>query len=245
MSEPTQPVAETTGPAPKAFLARIIGVFFSPGETFEDIRRKPTILMPMVLMVVMFAMISYFLLPAQFADQIERTATSSRFQNLSSEQQEQQMAMFEDPPGWLIAISVAGGPIAIVVFMCVFALLYWGAGHLLGGEPTYKGTLSMVLFISFVNPIAHMLVKLPLIMSKGTVLGVTFGPAMFMPELETTSRLYLSLAALDLFNIWSTVLTGIGLAKIGRISTAMGMIIAIVFFAIATGIQLFFAGLGS
>lgn len=244
MNEPSTSVAEPAGPAPKGLAARIIGVFFSPGETFEDIRRKPTVLMPMLLVGILFGLVSYVMMPASFADQAQRTQNSAPFQALSAEQQEQRLALFEDPPPWLVGVSVGGGAVGILIFVAFFALLYWGIGNLFGGEPTYKGTLSMLLFVCFLNPIVHMLVKLPLILSKGTVIGVTFGPAMFMPELVTTSRLYLSLAALDLFNVWSVVVTGIGLAKVGKLSTALGLIIAIVMFALGTALQIFFAGLG-
>ena len=65
-----------------------------------------------------------------------------------------------------------------------------------------------------------------------------FWLVMFLPGLEVTSMTYQALALFDVFNIWSVAVTGIGIAKISRISTAAGMGIAIVVFAIGAAIQL-------
>ncbi|HEV8482119.1 MAG TPA: hypothetical protein VGV87_01065, partial [Blastocatellia bacterium] len=43
----TQPEAARLGP-----LQRLIGILFSPGETFVDINRKPTWLAPLLISIV-------------------------------------------------------------------------------------------------------------------------------------------------------------------------------------------------
>ncbi|MGD8375508.1 MAG: YIP1 family protein [Acidobacteriota bacterium] len=227
-----------TEAATKGFLARVIGVFLSPGETFEDVRRRPTILLPMITLMLLLAAIFWVITPASTADQLAAAAQSPRFQNLPEEQQEAQLAFANSPAARIIGTVVP--PIFILLFSLFFALIYWGAGHLLGGEPTYKGMLSMILFIGFLNPCLQFLVKAPLIVSKNTVMGVTFGPAMFLPDLQVTSMTYTALALLDIFNIWSTVVSGIGVAKVSKLSTGAGMAIAIVVFLIGAGIQLGF-----
>ena len=227
------PPAATAG---KGFAARVVGVFVAPGDTFEDVRRKPTILLPMIALYVLMAVIFYVIFPAQAADQQTRAEGSARFQALSQEQQEQQLGFATGP----IArkIGSAAGPAAILIIGLLFALVYWGGAHLLGGEPTYKAMLSMFLFVSMINPVMHSIVKAPLMLAKDTVIGITFGPGMFLPGLEVTSMTYQALALFDVFNIWSVAVTGIGIAKISRISTAAGMGIAIVVFAIGAAIQL-------
>jgi hypothetical protein len=224
--------------AQKGFLGRVVGVFFSPSETFEDVRRRPTILLPMIVLFVLMAVIFYVIFPAQVADNAVRVEKNPAFQSLSEEQREQQVAFMTG--GIARMASAVGGPAAILVFTLFFALLYWGLGHLLGGEPTYKAVLSMLLFIGMLNPVAHFAVKAPLMLAKKTMIGVTFGPAMFLPDLEITSMTFTALALLDLFNIWGVVVTGIGIARVARISTALGMTLSILLFAVGAGIQLGF-----
>ncbi|MBS1857618.1 MAG: hypothetical protein JST11_19775, partial [Acidobacteria bacterium] len=47
--EPMNPVEEPRG---MGEAARIGGIFFEPGKTFEDIARRPTWLVPMALVIV-------------------------------------------------------------------------------------------------------------------------------------------------------------------------------------------------
>ena len=77
-------------PEPQAAISpigRIIGVFFSPKSTFEDIVRKPNWLVPMGLIVVMslvaiIALNSHFSWHDYIAQQIEK---SPRAAQLSAE----------------------------------------------------------------------------------------------------------------------------------------------------------------
>ena len=47
-------VSATPEPVPsKSFVARLVGVFFSPGETFADVARRPDFIIPLLIMVVL------------------------------------------------------------------------------------------------------------------------------------------------------------------------------------------------
>ena len=48
-------VSATPEPVPsKSFVARLVGVFFSPGETFADVARRPDFIIPLLIMVVLW-----------------------------------------------------------------------------------------------------------------------------------------------------------------------------------------------
>jgi len=180
MSESVEVPQATSPPqARKGFAARVIGVFMSPGETFEDIARRPTILAPLLFLFVVQAVFTYLILPAQGQDAALFTENSSFFQRLPEEQRAEIMEQQRNPSPTRRMVSAVAGPIVIFVFFVIFALVFWGVGNLLGGEPTFKKVLSMLLFAGMIGLVAGSLIKLPLIISKNTLAGVTFSPAMF------------------------------------------------------------------
>ena len=129
----------TSVPAPDAQsqpgispVGRVFGVFFSPKPTFEDIVRKPSWVLPFVLLTlfsigVTFAINQRINWRQFMTQQIEKSPRSA---NMSAEQKEQQIeggAKFTPIFTWAIGVC---GPI---VYMLVVALVMWGAYNLLGG----------------------------------------------------------------------------------------------------------------
>ena len=106
MSESVE-VAQASSPpqARKGFAARVMGVFMSPGETFEDIARRPTILAPLLLLFVVQATVTYLIVPAQGQDAALFTENSSFFQRLPEEQRAHRSSV---PPGAGQAASRSG-----------------------------------------------------------------------------------------------------------------------------------------
>lgn len=236
---------EPVTPPSKGFAARVMGVFFSPGETFEDIARRPTVLAPLLFLFLIQATVIYVIIPAQGQDAALFTENSSFFQRLPEEKRAELIEQQINPSRTRRMVSAFFGPVAIFVFLTIASLLFWGVGNLLGGQPTFKRVLSMLLFASMIGLVAGSLIKLPLVLSRNTLAGVTFSPAMFMPELDIASPRYRLLAIFDLFSIWGMVVTGIGFAKVSRISTAAGVITATVFFGLVSTLGYVIAGLFS
>jgi hypothetical protein len=223
--------------AKKNFLARVVGVFTSPGETFEDIARKPTVIAPLLLVLAVICISTYITFPHALSDN-PAGIENPQFQALSEDQQAQQLNLFR-------IIGAVGAPVAVLVFTLLFALIYWGLGNLMGGEPTFKGMFSMLLFGGMISIVANSLIKLPLIMQKETVAGVTFGPAVMLSDAAYTDLNYRMLASLDLFNVWATIVVGIGIAKVANISTTAGMTISVIFFVLGSGLGIALASLAS
>ena len=223
--------------AKKGFFGRVIGVIIAPGETFEDIRNKPTIVMPLLTLMVLFAAASYVLIPIALPEQAELLPHSPKFQQLPVDQQDIQLGFLEDPPSWAAPVFSVVGTIGLVFVILIYTLVLWGGGHLLGGSPKFRGVLSMMLFASMISPILGTLAKLPLILSKQTVVGVSMSPALFMPGLETTSRMYVGLNTyLDLFSVWGVIVGSIGLSRVAKISLNKGLMIVIAVYLVRSTI---------
>src|SRR6266404_8530071 len=142
----TSMVTATSMPAPEAqsqpaisAVGRVVGVFFSPKATFEDIVRKPSWVLPVVLLTLFSIGVTVVINQRvdwrQFmSQQIEKNPRSA---NLSAEQKERQIeggAKFTPIVTWVIG---ACGPI---LFALVVALAMWGAYNLLGGSNANFGT---------------------------------------------------------------------------------------------------------
>src|SRR5215471_3024740 len=129
-------MATTTMPAPEAQagigpMGRIIGVFFSPKNTFEDIVRKPSWLAPVILMTVVSliacAVFNQRVNWREFmSQQIEKSPSTA---NMSEEQKQQRIE-----GGLKIApiFTYIVGALAPILGALIIGLVLWGAFNLLG-----------------------------------------------------------------------------------------------------------------
>jgi hypothetical protein len=139
-------MATTSLPAPEAQsqpaispLARIVGVFFSPKPTFEDIVRKPSWVLPVVLLTlfsigVSFAINQRINWREFMSQQIEKSPQAASMSAVQKEQRIEGGAKFSPPFTYVIGLL---GPILGTL---VVALVMWGAYNLLGGANTEFGT---------------------------------------------------------------------------------------------------------
>ncbi len=210
------PVAE-----PQASISpfgRIIGVFFSPKATFEDIVRKPTWLLPMVLMLILgligvVALNSHFNWRDYISQQIEK---SPRAAQLTPEQKQQQVEMSAK---YSPTFAYVFGTIIPVVAILVIALIMMGAYNLLAGVgANYKTSMAIV---------AHALIPAAIV---GTILFVTVlflkpvgmfdldnpvatNLAAILPD-DSAKWLVALCKNIDLLEFWKLFLLGVGFAAV-------------------------------
>ena len=142
MATSPMPVAEPQ--ASISSFGRLIGTFFSPKATFEDIVRKPTWVLPTALIVVFsflgaIALNSHFNWREYISQQIEK---NSRASQLSAEQKEQQI---EVSAKYSPIAAYAFGLILPVAGLLVISLVLMGAYNLMAGVGVnFKTSLSIV-----------------------------------------------------------------------------------------------------
>jgi hypothetical protein len=210
--------------ASKGFLARAIGVFVSPGETFADVARRPTFLLPLLLTMAVMAGAGYLAAPIAAPEQADALASSKLFQHIPEERRAEALEGARHPSSRQIAFGIAMQSAGTGVAIAFYALLLWGAGHLLGGEPSFKGTLGALSFASLISPTASALVRLPLMFARHTVMGITLSPAILMHDVPYTDHTYLFLATFfDLFSLWGWFVAAVGIARVAGISTGKGV----------------------
>lgn len=212
-------MATASMPAPEAQpvspFGRIIGVFFSPKATFEDIVRKPSWVLPVVLLTLFSIAVSVAINQRinwrEFmSQQIEK---SPRAANLSAEQKQQQI---EGGAKFSPAFTYAIGLLGPIIFVLVVAVAMWGAYNLLGGANTSFGTsFAIAAHAALTGLVSSLLFVLILYLKQyGTVdldnpVATNLGAV--LPE--DSAKWLLALGkSIDLFTLWTLILLAIGFA---------------------------------
>ena len=213
-------MATTPVPAPEAQatispIGRVIGVFFSPKPTFEDITRKPSWVVPVVLLTLFSIAVSFSINQRVnwrefIAQQMEKNPSAAQ---LSPEQKEQRIeggAKFTPPFTYAIGFL---GPICVTL---VVALVMWGAYNLLGGAntnfPTAFGITSHAFLTGLISsPLFILVLYLRPTGSVDLENPVAANLAAFLPD-DSAKWLVALCKSFDLFSLWTLILLAIGFA---------------------------------
>lgn len=243
----TTPVPMSEAPAATMSpLGRVIGVFFSPKPTFEDIVRKPSWLLPFAIFVALVVAVCVSInLRMNWRDyisqQIEKSPQASQ---LSAEQKEQRIE-----GGVKVApvfTYVFGIGVQIIIVFAV-ALIMWGAYSLLGGISTNFSTalgitshafmtslVSTPLFIltAFLKPYGTLDLENPLASNL----------AVLLPD-DAAKWLVALCKSVDIFAIWILILLAIGFTAVNpkKLKGAKPFTIAFTVWAVFVVIRVGFA----
>lgn len=215
-------------------LGRVTGVLFSPKETFADIVRKPTVLVPILIMTVLGLGVAYMMNQridwyAYIRQQIEM---SPRAANMSADQINQAARMQSGfSPPFAYVIGLLGG----VVFPLIMGLVYWGSFNLLAGlNVRFKQAWSIATHASMTSLISSPVLILVLFLKeRGEVDPETMlvsSAAGFLGE--GAPRWLASVASsFELFWFWTLFLLAVGFAAINprKLTTgkALGILIGV------------------
>jgi hypothetical protein len=198
-------------------LGRIVGVFFSPKATFEDIARRPSWIVPVILMTFLGIGVAFVL--NQKVDWREvaskRIEESPRAAQMSAEQKEQQLAMSAKiSPFVAYGFGVLMPVLSVVIVAGVMLLAY----NLIGGANAGFGAAMGIVSHAFVVSILSSLLFVLILYLKppGTVdleNPVATNVGAFLPE--STPKAILSFGrSLDIFSIWTLLLISMGFAAV-------------------------------
>jgi hypothetical protein len=241
---PAPPVAEP----PKNVFQRIVGVLFAPGETFADIARRPDILWPLLLLLVIGYATTFMLVPRMDMD--------AALAEQAAQMKKQNPNMSDDDIERIGRIGKASmkvmqfiGPLIGVVMYLVIALVLWGAARMLGGQGEYKQALSATLY-SWVPMILFSIILTVVAVARGSVdptqmaVAVKSNPA-FLVDMKEHPVLFSLLSNFDIFTIWTIVLLAFGFSAVTRLSKAKMATIIVVLYAIVILVKLGFAAMGA
>lgn len=213
----TTPVPAPESPAAISPLGRVVGVLFSPKATFEDIVRKPSWLLP-VLIATILGIVSTVVLNQRinWRDYIvQQMEKSPRAAQLSTEQKQQQAEISAKVTVYIVyAVGALGSVLFALIVGGVMMLAY---NVLAGAGATFSQSLGIAAHTLLVGIVSTPIFLLVLLLRPpGTVdpeNPVATNLASFLPE-ESAKWLIALCKSIDIFTVWTLVLLAIGFAAV-------------------------------
>ena len=196
-------------------LQKLTGIFTDPGKTYEAVNKKPSWIVPLILMIVTIAAIQFFILDISLADRIKIMEA----RGMDPAQMDMAQQQMQGPMKYL---GFVFGPLFVALsWMVIAGVLLFAGNVIMGGQAKFKPVLAVVAW-SYPISLLGGILKTFLIISKETTLGITTSLAAFLPapDIGTSgSMLYKILSKFDIFTIWQVVLWAIGLSVVYKVST--------------------------
>ncbi len=226
---------EPQEPARLGPLQRFTGVLFSPGETFQDVNRKPTIVVPILIAIVIAIAGSLFFnwRVKPDWDRIFRAQVTQQAEKSNRQMTEEDITKAVDLSKMITKLV----PILVVVFIPISYLLLAGIFALglllIQAKATFKKILSVVAWSSCATAVVGSIVTMASLVVRDQEGLNNLDPtkpgeiaptnvAAFLPS-DTGAVLRAMAANIDIFTIWFLILLGIGFAAVAgsrKIKTA-------------------------
>lgn len=217
-------------------ISRVLGVFFSPGKTFRDIVEKPSWIVPMILMIVIWLGLCVALVKrADWVDytkqQIEKNKfAASQIENLPEEKKDAAYAQGAERSKFSQYVrGVIGWPLLILFS----AAINFGAFKLIGGVRTKFSTAFAITVFAHLPMSLRELLAIPVTFLKDpqSIDPQNFlasNVASFLGDNAPLWQLILG-GSLDLFAIWAIILMAIGFSASDPKKAPMGKALVIAF----------------
>ena len=217
---------------PLSEVERVVDTFVAPSKTFTDIKRNASWWLPWVLMSI-FGLALVFTVDTKVG--MEKVAENSiqlspkradKVDQLPPDQRTSQMEMAAK----ITRMFAYGSPILTVIIVAIIAAVLLATFNFgLGAELKFMQCMAISMYAFLPGIIKALLVIVTIVIGGGE--GFTFEQQLASnlgPLVDPSSTFLHSVASsLDLFNIWSLVLTGIGYSCVTRVKR--GTCMAVVF----------------
>ncbi len=223
--------------------ATLGNIFFEPGKTFEDMRRKPRFLIAGLIIIIFSAIFQILFIQKIGYENIVRARieSSSQTEQLPKEQKDKIIQQQSSPIFKGIAYAIL--PVAVVLSFLIGGLIYWLGANAMGGSAKFLHGVSVWVYSSLPPSIIFVLANILVLFLKSVddidIIRSQSGliqanPGFFM-DAKIHPVLTALLSGLDLFAIFGWVLAAIGLQKVAKISSgsAWAVVLAVGLIGIA------------
>jgi hypothetical protein len=218
-------------PEPLSEVERVVDTFVAPTKTFTDLRRSANWLVPLLLLVIASEAL---VITAGKKVGFEKIAenglamqpkAAARLDQLSADDRAKQMQTIVK----VTSVSSYLSPAIIIVFLLIVAaVLLATMNYGMGAELSFNQSVALVMYASLPGVIKALLAILALAAGSGE--SFTFQNPVasnLSPLIDPSSHFLYTIAMnVDLFTIWTLVLTGIGLACLTKVkrSTCLAVV---------------------
>lgn len=235
------PALQTAAPSapeivPQSFFSRLIGVLFSPGETFREIGRAPRLLLPILTMMLIGGVVSFLLierigLQNFFKAQFDQAVASGR---MSPEDANKQLEQMTKGPAatFTKAIFPVSGALQGLLVALIIAGIFKLISMVMGADNEFKPVLTVTVYaflaVSLVSSALLVIVlflKSPEEIDIQNLIGSNLNALLtVLVGKDGLPKFIMALARwVDVFAIWIISLLAIGYSAISKrmkVSTA-------------------------
>ena len=236
-------------PAPLSEGARIVNTFIAPSKTFTDLRRNASWWAPWLLIAIVSFGFVYTVGKQIGAEQIIRSqiahsARADQFEKLSADDQAKRIQISLK----FFNVFAYGAPVMILFYFLVGAVVLWATFKVAtGADTSFKQAYAIMFYAGLPGIIGGLIGIVSLfagVNPEGFDINNPVGTNLaYYLDPETTSKFVRSLASsLDIINIWTIMLIGIGYACTSKVKRSTAIIIVAVWYLL---FKLASAGLSS
>jgi len=221
MLPPTPEPQAAASSEPQAAISpvgRVIGMFFSPKATFEDIVRKPSWILPAAIILILSlgavgALNQHFNWREYMSQQLEKNPRTAQ---LPTEQKQQQIEVGSKYAPVIAYVSAVAFPI---LGLLVISLILMGAYNLMAGAGVnFTTSLAIVSHALLPASIVGTILFIIVLFLKPVGMFDLENPiasnlAAFLPE-DSAKWLVTLGKNIDLFELWKLILLSIGFAAV-------------------------------
>jgi len=212
MSDPVLAPDDISIPPSRSFFSRWIGVYLSPGETFQDIARKPDFILPLIVSIASALVVTETMLAKIGMERIIRNSIEQSGRTMTPEQLEQ--AVQQGSTLGLVMAHV-GALFGSPIFLAIIAVLGLGIVNVIyGGEIRFKTAFAVACYVNLIS-VLGVVMAVPMILFGDLE---HFNPQNPMPSnvgsflnpRETSKPLMAFASSMDLLSFWFLALLGVG-----------------------------------
>jgi len=229
-------ITENKEPAQMSEVGTLGNIFFEPGRTFEDLRRKPRFILAGLIAVILISLFNFAFIQKIGFERIirERLESNSRVQQMPEADKQK---MIEQQTGPIVqGISYAAAPIVTIIIFLIGGLIYWLGANAMGGSATFGQGIAVWVYSSFPPIVISMLANFLILVLKSaddieissSQSGLVHANPSFFIDAKSSPVLSAFLATFDLFSIWGWILAAIGLRIVGKISSGAAWAIVLI-----------------
>jgi hypothetical protein len=206
------------GTPSKSFLSRLVGVFIEPGETFEDIARKPNWIPPLVVLILVSFSVVETMLMKIGASQIvmQGLERSGRAATMDPAQVSQ---IVERSAGIMRIVMPAGALLGAPIFLLIVA----GIGILFlnvffGQHAKFKNVFSVVCYANLPSILGALMAISLVLFGDAAAFNpqapAPTNPGFFMNPLTSSKAVFALASSLDVLIFWFMALLAMGLSRV-------------------------------
>ena len=213
--------------APGNFFSRLIGVYFSPGETFKEIGQSPSFIVPLLVLMLVGGLGAYVLIervtvPKFFGQGMEQRVAKGQ---MTQEQANQQLEAMTSREPMIKGGFFVSGFIQWAIIPLIVAGLFKLISMVMGKENLFKPLFAVTVYTMLAIAILSTLVFVTTLYLKPVdeidmqSLGTTNLGALLemLVGKDGLPKFIMSLARwIDIFAIWMLALLSIGYAAVTR-----------------------------